>query len=451
MTDTRLSTAPTVEEEPPGRPPAMRPLALTRWTWRQLTSMRTALVLLFLLTLGALPGSLVPQEGVDPVRVAQFKDQHPGLTPWYERLSLFDVYSAPWFAAIYLLLFVSLAGCVVPRTKAHWGSMRARPPTPPRNLGRLPVSTRWTTDAPADRVLAAARRTLRRRRFRVDVRGDAVSAEKGYLREIGNLVFHAALLLLLVAVAVGNLFGWKGSVLVAEGGGFSNTVTAYDTFETGPRFSDAGLTPFTVDLDDLDVRYQLVGDQQGAPRDYRAELTYTTEPGAREQRYTLRVNHPLVLGGTKIFLIGNGYAPVFTVRDGSGEVVFRGPSPFLPRDANNTSEGVVKVPGARPEQLGFGGIFAPTGTIDRVAGPVSTFPDTVRPRAYLTAWVGDLGLDDGTPQSVYRLDTSRMTQVEADGGQPLRGELAVGDTMTLPEGQGSIRLDGVRRFATLQV
>ena len=40
-----------------------------RWSWRQLTSMRTALILLFLLALASVPGSVLPQEGIDPAAV----------------------------------------------------------------------------------------------------------------------------------------------------------------------------------------------------------------------------------------------------------------------------------------------------------------------------------------------------------------------------------------------
>ena len=91
--------------------------------------------------------------------------------------------------------------------------------------------------------------------------------------------------------------------------------------------------------------------------------------------------------------------------------------PFLPRDGNNTSTGVVKVPGTSPEQLGFEGVFLPTAVLDPQAGPISIFPDLRLPRVVLTAFTGDLGLDDGTPQSVYRLDNRGMTQVTGDDGQ----------------------------------
>jgi cytochrome c biogenesis protein len=407
-------------------------------------------VLLFLLALAAVPGSVVPQTGIDPVRVGQFKAAHPTLAPVYERLSLFSVFASPWFAAIYLLLFVSLAGCVLPRSRQHWRAMRARPPAAPRNLGRLPAHVSFGSDQDPPAVLDAAEAHLRRRRCRVVRDADSVSAERGYLRETGNLVFHVALIGLLVAVAVGNLWGWKGSVLVVERTGFSNTLSAYDSFSHGALFDETRLAPFTVDLDRLQVRYQTTGDQRGAPRDFRATLAYTPDPQAPARRFTLRVNHPLVVDGTKVFLVGNGYAPVFTVRDSTGAKVFSGPVPFLPRDGNNTSIGVVKVEGAQPQQLGFQGFFLPTGTIDE-RGPVSTYPDLLLPMTVLTAFRGDLGTDSGVPQSIYKLDVSKMTQIRGADGKPVARALLPGQTLSLPGRQGSIRFDGIRRYATLQV
>src|SRR5258708_39406029 len=103
------------------KPPArLRPrrfgvVGWLRWIWRQLTSMRTALVLLFLLALASIPGSVLPQQGIDPAAVSQYYAAHPALAPFLAKLSGFDVFGAPWFAAIYLLLFTSLAGCVLPR------------------------------------------------------------------------------------------------------------------------------------------------------------------------------------------------------------------------------------------------------------------------------------------------------------------------------------------------
>jgi cytochrome c biogenesis protein len=115
--DTEAGGASSQPPQPPSSPPALSPVELSRWAWRQLTSMRTALVLLFLLALTAVPGSVVPQRNIDAVKVANFQDAHPQLTPLYVKLGLFDVYGSVWFSAVYILLMISLVGCIVPRLR----------------------------------------------------------------------------------------------------------------------------------------------------------------------------------------------------------------------------------------------------------------------------------------------------------------------------------------------
>jgi len=414
--------------------------------------MRTALLLLFLLALAAVPGSVLPQRGLNPIEVRDFYRAHPTLAPLLDRLSLFDVFAAPWFAATYLLLFLSLAGCVIPRSRLHWRAMRARPPAAPRNLGRLPASRSWETGLPAEAAVAAGAKVLRRRRYRVDVApaAGAVSAEKGHLRETGNLAFHLALLGLLAAVGLGSVFGFHGTVLVKEGGGFANTVTQYDEFAPGRAFNAADLSPFSFTLADFRASFAATPEGGAAAREFAALVDYRATPTAAPSRYNIRVNHPLVVDGTKVFLMGHGYAPRFTVRDGEERIVVADAVPFLPQDGNFSSTGVVKVPDARPDQLGLEGFFLPTAVIDQRRGPVSVFPDARNPVVFLTVWRGDLGLDTGRPQSVYRLDTSRMEQLR-DGAAPLAASLAVGETLELPNGLGSITFDGFDRWATFRI
>ena len=135
--------------------------------WRQLTSMRTALLLLFLLALAAVPGSLLPQRSVDPTLVDLYIAHHPKLGPFIDRLSGFDVFAAPWFAAIYALLFISLIGCLIPRIRMHLRALSRRPPKAPAHPARLSSGIRFETAASPQDVLEASRSILRKRRFRV--------------------------------------------------------------------------------------------------------------------------------------------------------------------------------------------------------------------------------------------------------------------------------------------
>ena len=90
--------------------------------------MRTALVLLFLLAVAAVPGSLLPQRPLNPSKVdaVSRRARRLGADSW-TGFGMFDAFGSAWFAAIYLLLFVSLVGCLVPRIRLHAKAIRAKP------------------------------------------------------------------------------------------------------------------------------------------------------------------------------------------------------------------------------------------------------------------------------------------------------------------------------------
>jgi cytochrome c biogenesis protein len=418
--------------------------------------MRTALLLLLLLALAAIPGSVVPQADVAAVQVSRWKEAHPDLAPVYEKLGLFSVFGSTWFSAIYLLLMVSLVGCFLPRTLLYLRTLRAAPPRAPRNLGRLPAYvTVESDDAPAD-VLERARVALRRRRYRVvagstDEAGGSVAAERGYLREAGNLLFHVSVIVVLVGFAYGQLLGYKGGAIVLVGKGFANSLTQYDDFAPGSFYDPADLPPMSLKVDSFDARFVTSGPNQGQPIDFGADITYRDTPSAQPRNYRLKVNHPLVMDGASVYLVGHGYAPRLTVKDGNGDVAYSGPVVFLPQDASFASFGVLKVPDAQPEQLGFDGMFFPTYSFTMARGPFSVFPDAKNPALSMLAYSGDLGMDDGRPQSVFELDTDHLTKVKHSDGRDFRLDLAPGRTVKLPHGLGSVRFDGWQRWVKLQV
>ncbi|WP_405742971.1 cytochrome c biogenesis protein ResB [Streptomyces sp. NBC_01525] len=448
----QLSTAPKEEISFP----SLGPLGWVRWFWRQLTSMRVALLLLFLLSIGAIPGSLIPQTSIDPVKVDAFKADHPSLAGIYDKLGMFHVYSSVWFSAIYLLLFISLIGCIVPRTWQFVGQLRSRPPGAPRRLTRLPAYATWRTEAEPEAVLAAAQRLLKKRRFRVHRAGTAVASEKGYLRELGNLVFHVALIVMLVAFGVGSLWKSEGGKLVTEGDGFANNLTQYDDFTSGPFYDPDAMEPFGFTLDSFDATYERTGPERGTPRTFRANVTYYTGADGTEHRTKIEVNEPLDIAGSRVYLLSHGYAPQVKVKDGRGKVVYDGAVPFLTQDPKNfTSTGVVKVPSAQTKdgkrnQLGFQGFFVPTFGGKGSGSMFSTFPALDYPVLTLTAYHGDLGLDSGLSQSVYQLDQKHLKQYKVKD-RKLAQMMLPGETMKLPNGDGSITFTGVKTWASFKI
>nr|WP_253258831.1 cytochrome c biogenesis protein ResB [Subtercola boreus] len=434
-----------------------------RWFWRQLTSMRTALFLLLLLALAAVPGSLVPQRAADPNGVTQYFVDNPDLAPVLDKVQAFDVYTSVWFSSIYLLLFISLVGCVIPRAKHHFDALRAKPPRTPARLSRL-AGFQQREAGPGTNgaeAIEAARAMLRRSGYRTVVFSapgrnggevTSVSAERGYARETGNLVFHAALVGILITVGVGGGFGFSGQrVLVEKGQTFVNTLSAFDSFNPGRFFTESSLTPYTMKLDQFSATYETKADGAfGQPLDYNAQVT-TQEQGGAEQQSDIKVNSPLRIGGTDVYLLGNGYAPTITVKDPTGKVVFTDSIPFLPQDASLTSVGVVKVPDGLTEQLGMIGFFYPTQAVSTTGAFYSTYPDDDYPVLTLNVYQGDLGLNGGTPTSVYSLDTDTLTQLTGGSTGMKSIELKPGDSQALPNGLGTVSFDTVSRFASLDI
>ncbi|MFF5080754.1 cytochrome c biogenesis protein ResB [Actinoplanes sp. NPDC000266] len=455
-----------VEERPapPAAPPpsrAGRLWALLRNSWRQLTSMRTALVLLFLLAVAAIPGSVFPQRAVNAEKVSQYYTAHPKLAPWLEKIGGFEVYASPWFASIYLLLFVSLIGCVVPRLIDHVRALRIAVPDAPKRFGRLPQhSDEWTSSQEPAAAAALIATQLRKRRFRTKVReqadgGFTVSAEKGYLKETGNLLFHISMLAVLIGVGFGHWYGWHGNRILVGGTdqGFCNSLTQYDDSTLGPRVTAADLPNFCLKLTDFDATFQ----STGQPKTFSATVSVTQDDGPAETR-KFTVNDPLRLDGASVHLLGHGYAPILRYTDRYG-VTQTKVVPFLPVDAMQTSEGVAQFPDVNIDpktgkrdaklQIGFEGRYLPTVAKDGSA--TSAFPAENDPALYLTAYQGDLGLDVGTPGSVYSLDqgqiaTGALKNITGARPHPLR----IGETWTLDDGS-KLEFLGTQPFATLSI
>jgi cytochrome c biogenesis protein len=423
-----------------------RIFALLRNSWRQLTSMRTALVLLFLLAIASIPGSVLPQRSVSIEQVTRYFAANPDLAPVLDRVWGFDVFSSPWYSAIYLLLFVSLAGCIVPRLRDHVRALRSVPPDAPRHLDRLPQHAGGVAHGGGVDSLAAL---LRKQRWRVAVRGDTIAAEKGYLRESGNLLFHYALIGVLIGVALGSWWGWHANRLVVAGpdNAFHNTVQQYDEYGLGARVNPGDLPGFRFELIRFDATYL----ENGQPASFAAHAR-VSGPGADAGRTgTFTVNSPLRLDGANVYLLGNGYAPIlrYTDRLGKAQTTV---APFLPIDDLLTSEGVAAFPDVnghdRTLQMAFEGLYLPTAP---ESGPVmrSEHPQERSPAVMLFAYRGNLGLDAGIPQSVYTLnkqqvDAGRLKQVGE--GKLLR----LGEAWTLDDGT-KVEFLGTQRWVAVSV
>jgi cytochrome c biogenesis protein len=462
---TTVDTPKVTEPTPPSRPgPVRTVLAFLRNTWRGLTAMRTALVLLFLLALAALPGALLPQRALNDPKVEQYITDHGWWGQLLDRLQFYTVYSSVWFSAIYVLLFVSLVGCLLPRSLEYAKQWTAKPVITPRNLARLPhhVHAEFDSDQDVAEVADAVRGQLRGWRMRRDADGEgaartvSLSAERGFLRETGNLVFHFALLGLIVSFAIGKMFMYSGQVIVlANGSEFCNSgVLEYDSFTPGLRVDGTHLDPFCVKVDNFTATYL----PTGQPLTYGSDIEYQSGDDLTTNTwkpYDLRVDSPLRTAGDRVYLLGNGYAPQFTVTfpdgtvrhglvqwkpDDTSTMLSEGATKFDPPNVTNASELVTR-------QIAITGLFAPTAAYQ--SGLLSsTYPGLTKPGVSVDVYQGDLGESSGTGQSIFTIDQSMV----ADGRLKLvdKANLGIGQTTKLPDGT-TVRFDDVQRWVSLQI
>ncbi|MFV0533260.1 MAG: cytochrome c biogenesis protein ResB [Cumulibacter sp.] len=437
------------DDAAPRKPVIHSAREIGRYWWRQLTSMRTALILLFLLAVASVPGSLLPQRNLSPSKIREYYADHPTLAPWVDRLGLFEVFSSPWYAAIYLLLFISLVGCLVPRISIYLRAVRAKPPKAPRNLSRFAEYADATTDLEAGAVLDDAQQTLRGRRWRVvrrqDASGETLSAEKGYLQEAGNLVFHLSLLGLLIALAVGKVNGYEATRIAIEGEEFCNTQMAYDSFAGGTFVDGADMADLCITLNSFETVYE----PDLTPAQFLSDVNYGPAADSTGAHDVIGTNDPLRTNGVRAYVTGHGYAPVFTIEMPDG-TVREEQAPFLPSDQQNFgSEGALKIDtGDAENSLAMEGFLAPTAQDAGDGVIVSTDPRLLNPMVALFIYQGYTGLDTGVPQSVYTLDQ----QVIEDGllERVESVNLSPGESVTLPDGT-TITFDRVAEWAAFQI
>lgn len=417
-----------------------------RWGWRQLTSMRNAIIMLLLLVIALIPASIIPQKRQDPVLAEQWIEKNGIWGTILDALGFFNILTAPWFAAIYILLFISLVGCIVPRSYTLYKDIKAGPGRVPARLTRYESYRSTETALSEDEALETVQKNLRG--FRTRVGSGTLSAQNGYLREAGNLIFHMSLLGLLIVFGLSQAVSYRGQAIIVEGGTFANSVLSYDTFNRGILVDEESLPPYRILLDEMRPEFY----EDGAPSAFAADVTISEHGETRTE--IIRPNEPIVVGGANVYLSGNGYAPRIRITDSDGNVALD-EYVVLP-DITQTyiSTGVIKVPDVTSgPQLGFQATLFPTAQ-EQDGVIISVNPDALNPVLVTTTWTGDLGLDEGVPQNVYFLDTENMEMVTEAIGEAEVGVLttsAVGQSAEIPGGYGTIEFVDLARFAALDM
>jgi cytochrome c biogenesis protein ResB len=403
---------------PPHRRPALR--VLFGRFWHQYTRMRTAIYFLIGILLIVLIGTFVPQEFTSASqKVTEFIAAHQNLNDLANRLGLplTSVFVSPLFYVLLGSLYIALLSCVLTR-------------------GRALVI-----------------RTLRR-----------YPRTPQYWGEWGSWMFHTSFFLLVLAVVWGKATGFDGIITITEGQRVAETRASYDTLQEGMLF-DGRHSGYEVRLN----RFAAPLQANGMPSDFVSNMT-VYDAGRPVLTQDVRVNEYLGYKGVDFYQQDYGWAPHMVVRNPAGEVVSDTDIQMVSSD-KTASTGVLKVPAfnytlpgqSKPVQIGAKLVLYPDAQALPQVGSGSALnfsyaPGTAaanNPVLEVQLFVGDLGLDSGPSQDVFRLDTSGMSPYYS-GAAAFALPLRQTTTLSLPAANGAttnftVSFPDLRQFSLFHV
>ena len=351
---------------------------------------------------------------------------------------MFDVFGSAWYMAIYLALLGALVACLVPRTRALVRALRSRPPRG-GDLARYRTRASFQTPAAPDQAMAAARRVLRRSRYRL-AGHEAASwpGRRGSCARRASMLFHVSLLVLLIGLAYGKGYGYRGQAAIVEGETWANARVGYDSFSPGRFFGPERLAPFQLRLDDFTNSFY----PNNTPREFASQVTALDLDGRKLQSQRVAPNRPMTVDGVRIFQSDYGYVPVVRVQGKDGKDLVAAQEVLTLRDpASEWSTGAVRVTRASP-QVGLElTMFTGLETAPNCPGgaPFCNDPRLVRPVLVVLAYQGDLQANRA--QSVFTLDRSRL---ELLGDRPLL--LGPGQSRKLANGM-VVSFTGLKQYS----
>ena len=274
---------------------------LLRWlsaVWRQLCSLKLAVILLIAVAAATALGSLFPQmpAGIpaDPTAQANWLaivgERYGAAAGFLQALGLFDLYHAPWFIALLAALLLNTAACTLERFARIWrttfAALRVLRPDAFYRTGTYRAAWTVATGRSLAGLAEALKVILTRHRYRLCVEeSDGVIylfAERFRWTRLGTLITHTGLVLLVIGAAWSMAAGWREEELTFAPGQVQEVGHGHD---------------FALRFDELEInRYP-----NGLPREYRVHLA-VLEGGREVLAKMVRLSAPLSYRGVSFYL-----------------------------------------------------------------------------------------------------------------------------------------------------
>lgn len=258
--------------------------------WDFFASVQLALCLLCLLAFTSIIGTVIPQNQSPQWYLEEYGEH---LAQVFAVLDIPDMYNAWWFLGLLGLLCTNLIICSFERFPGVWKQITTDGlDTSLARLEKMGRKKEWqarsSLEASASELSAKLKNSGWQSRRRNGEGEILLFAQKGAYSRIGVYVVHASILVICVGAIIGELYGFKGSVMIPE---TQQTDKIYP-FNTGGAI-DLG---FTVRCDAFNIELY----PTGMPKDYRSELT-VLENGEEIFRTPIEVNSPMTYRGITFY------------------------------------------------------------------------------------------------------------------------------------------------------
>jgi cytochrome c biogenesis protein ResB len=236
------------------------------------------------------------------------EDDFGFLTQPMDRLGLFDIFHAGWFAVLMGVTVASTGAYVVSRIPGVWTSItrpRRRVPDTYFDVAPVRVQAGMGVDVGGFESL------LKRRFYRVERTDEAgatyLFADRFQWGQAGTLLTHVAVIIFILAAVVSRMDSFEAPLFMAEG-------------ETQPLFPVRDPNQLQVELVDTHAEFAA----SGQPLDYRSDLAIYRN-GDLVKACSSTVNSPCGYGGYQFFQSAwFGFGAALEVRDTeNGNVVYR--------------------------------------------------------------------------------------------------------------------------------
>ncbi|NMO96938.1 cytochrome c biogenesis protein ResB [Paenibacillus lemnae] len=275
--------------------------------WNFFSSVKVAIYLIIMTTIGSMLGSIYPQEStflnIDPS--VYYKEEYGQLGHIYYLLGLSHTYTSWWFVLLLVMIGASLVICSLDRVLPLYKALsRQRVPKHMSFLTRQRVTLQTDVNNEGTAWVDRITPLIRKKGYRVRTDGGTLLAEKQRFSRWGPYVLHIGLIVFLLAVLARGLPGLHMDTHMGFQEGEPKQIP-----DTSYYLENDGFTVQFYSEEDLPDEFKGKGkvlpekfETQAILYECEANCDLGQEPELKEvMRHQIEVNHPLNYNGLKAY------------------------------------------------------------------------------------------------------------------------------------------------------